>query len=122
MSSSAQLIRAHLNMLLLAVLQRVALHGYAIREALRLGSDGRFELSEGSVYPALRRLEHIGLVASSWSVADGRHIRTYRLTAAGRDKLRADRRAWEEFANTITALLVEPQAQPISPGPSDAAR
>lgn len=105
MKGEIQDFRGQLNMLLLAVLQGSAMHGYAVREALREGSGGRFDLSDGTVYPALRRLEHLGLVSSSWSLVDGRHIRIYRITPAGRDKLGADRRAWQDFTAAITSLL-----------------
>ena len=118
MGAQAQAVRAHLNMLLLAVLERDPLHAYAVREALREGSGGRFDLSDGTVYPALRRLEHLGLVTSSWSVVDGRHLRIYRLTPAGRDKLSADRNAWREFVAAITGLL---ESLP-SPAPPASAR
>lgn len=116
MKAEVQAIRGHLNMLLLAVLQHGALHGYAVREALRRGSNGRFDLSEGSVYPALHRLEHLGLIASAWSVVERRHLRTYQLTPAGRDKLAADRCDWQDFADAVAALLgpEPPSASPES--------
>ena len=101
-------------MILLAVLAGRALHGYAVIAALRDGSGGRFELSEGAVYPALHRLEHLGLITSSWSVVDGRHRRVYRLTPAGRDKLSADRRAWLDFVAAVNGLL-EPRSLPSCP-------
>ena len=63
------------------------MHGYAVVEELRGTSDGTFDLAEGTVYPALYRLEAAGLLASSWSTASGRRRRTYRLTARGRAKL-----------------------------------
>ncbi len=59
-------------------------HGYAVKEALREGSGGRFDLPTGTIYPALHRLEEAGLIAGSWSTVDGRRRRTYQLTAAGR--------------------------------------
>jgi len=74
-------------MLLLAVLADRALHGYAIVEALRQSGSDRFEVSERAVYPALHRLEHQGLVTSSWAVVNGRSRRTYEITAVGRDRL-----------------------------------
>src|SRR5204863_6793945 len=74
----------HLDVLLLAALSDGPRHGYAVKEALREGSGGRFDLPTGTVYPALHRLEAAGLIAGSWSVVDGRRRRSYRLTAAGR--------------------------------------
>ena len=92
-------------MLLLAALSDGPRHGYAVKEALREGSGGRFDLPTGTVYPALHRLEAAGLIAGSWSVVDGRRRRTYRLTAAGRRRLVADRAGWRDFAAAVTALL-----------------
>ena len=68
-------------MLLLAALEDGPRHGYAVKEALREGSGGRFDLPTGTIYPALHRLESAGLIAGSWSTVDGRRRRTYRLTA-----------------------------------------
>jgi DNA-binding PadR family transcriptional regulator len=108
-----QALKGHLDMLLLAVLEDGPKHGYAIREALRDGSAGRVDLPTGTVYPALHRIEEAGLIGGSWSVIDGRRRRTYRLTAAGRRRLHADRDAWRDFAATVTTLL-EPEPWPAS--------
>jgi PadR family transcriptional regulator, regulatory protein PadR len=105
MKPEAQALKGHLDVLLLAALADGPRHGYAVKEALRLGSGGRFDLPTGTVYPALHRLEAAGLIAGSWSVTDGRRRRTYRLTTAGRRRLAADRANWREFATAITALL-----------------
>jgi PadR family transcriptional regulator PadR len=80
-------------------------HGYAIKEALRLGSGGRFDLPTGTVYPALHRLERAGLIRGSWSTVNGRRRRNYALTAAGRRTLRDERSSWQEFSTAVTALL-----------------
>ena len=114
MEAAAHALRAHLHMVLLAVLADGELHGYAVIAALRDSSGGRFEPSEGTVYPALHRLEHLGLLISSWSLADGRHRRAYRLTAAGRDKLGAERRAWLDFVTAVNGVL-EPGSLPSRP-------
>ena len=113
MRVEAQALRGHLDTLLLAVLEDGPKHGYAIREALREGSAGRVDLPTGTVYPALHRIEETGLVAGSWSVIEGRRRRTYRLTAAGRRRLHADRDAWRDFATTVTTML-EPRAWPAT--------
>ena len=101
----AEALKGHLDGLLLATLTDGPRHGYAIKEALRLGSGGRFDLPTGTVYPALHRLEEAGLIAGTWSGEDGRRRRTYRLTAAGSRRLVADRSNWNEFATAVTALL-----------------
>jgi DNA-binding PadR family transcriptional regulator len=101
----AQALKGHLDVLLLAALADGPRHGYAVKEALREGSGGRFDLPTGTVYPALHRLEDAGLIAGTWSVIDGRRRRTYRLTAAGRRRLADDRANWRDFAGAVTALL-----------------
>jgi PadR family transcriptional regulator PadR len=105
MTSQAQALKGHLDVLLLAALEAGPRHGYAVKEALREGSGGRFDLPTGTVYPALHRLEDAGLIAGSWSTVDGRRRRTYQLTTAGQRRLHADRSNWREFAAAITTLL-----------------
>jgi PadR family transcriptional regulator PadR len=105
MKAGAQALKGHLDVLLLAALEDGPRHGYAIKEALREGSGGRFDLPTGTVYPALHRLADAGLIAGSWSVTDGRRRRSYRLTTAGRHRLARDRAHWREFAAAVTALL-----------------
>ncbi|MFG2065089.1 PadR family transcriptional regulator [Micromonospora sp. NPDC048871] len=102
---NAQALHGHLDSLLLAVLERGALHGYAIIEALRARSDGRLDLPTGTVYPALRRLERAGHVASLWSTVNGRERRTYELTDAGRRTLAEQRAGWREFTATVGRVL-----------------
>ena len=105
MKAGSQELKGHLEVLLLAALEGGPRHGYAVKEALREGSGGRFDLPTGTVYPALHRLEGAGLIACTWSEVDGRRRRTYRLTAAGRRRLLAERASWHEFAVAVTALL-----------------
>jgi PadR family transcriptional regulator, regulatory protein PadR len=105
MSAEAQVLKGHLDVLLLAALEDGAQHGYAIKEALRTGSGGRFDLPTGTIYPALHRLERAGLITGSWSVVDGRRRRSYRLTDTGRRRLARERGNWRAFAAAITALL-----------------
>jgi PadR family transcriptional regulator PadR len=101
----AEVLKGHLDGLLLATLEDGPRHGYAIKEALREGTGGRIDLPTGTVYPALRRLEHAAQIRGSWSVVDGRRRRTYALTAAGRRALHTHRSSWREFAATVTAAL-----------------
>jgi DNA-binding PadR family transcriptional regulator len=104
-TSDAQALKGHLDVLLLASLEDGPLHGYAVKEALREGSAGRFDLPTGTVYPALHRLEAGGLITGSWSTVDGRRRRSYRLTAAGRRRLHTDRGNWREFSAAVTSML-----------------
>ena len=107
-------MKGHLDVLLLAVIEAEPRHGYAVKEALREGSGGRFDLPTGTIYPALRRLEEAGLITGTWSTVDGRRRRTYRLTANGARRLHADRNNWQGFSAAITALL-ERQPWPAMP-------
>ena len=101
----AEVLKGHLDGLLLAVLESGPAHGYAVIEALRTSSGGAFDLPTGTVYPALRRLEDMGLVASSWSDESGRKRRVYALTTAGRKALTAQRTGWQDFASAVNAVM-----------------
>lgn len=105
MRADAQALKGHLDTLLLASLESGPRHGYAVKEALRSGSDARFDLPTGTIYPALRRLEAAGLVSGTWAEAGGRRRRIYQLTPAGRRQLAADRAAWRDFVSAVTAIL-----------------
>ena len=102
------MLKGHLDALLLATLTEGPRHGYAIKEALRAGSGGRFDLPTGTVYPALHRLERAGLIRGSWLTVNGRRRRSYQLSAAGRRALSDERSSWREFSAAVTALLGEP--------------
>lgn len=101
----AEVLKGHLDALLLATLAPGTLHGYAIREALRDSSGGRFDLPSGTIYPALYRLERAGLIRGKWSIVTGRRRRTYQLTPAGRRELAEHRSSWRDFAAAVTAVL-----------------
>jgi PadR family transcriptional regulator len=101
----ADAIRGHLDALILAVVEREPLHGYAIIEALRARSGGELDMPTGSLYPALRRLERAGYLKSEWSQASGRDRRTYELTDAGRKHLKDERTDWRKFADVIEGVL-----------------
>jgi PadR family transcriptional regulator, regulatory protein PadR len=103
----AEVLKGHLDAMLLATLADGPRHGYAIKEALRTDSGGAFDLPTGTVYPALHRLERAGLIRGSWSTVNGRRRRNYQLTAAGRRTLDHERSAWREFSAAVTALLGE---------------
>ena len=98
-------VRDHLDALLLGVLAAGPAHGYAVIEELRRRSGEAFDLPEGTVYPALHRLEHAGLVASRWATAAGRRRRVYRLTRKGRGALARERLNWAGFAKAVEAVL-----------------
>lgn len=101
----AEELKGHLDALLLAALESGPRHGYAVIEALRESTGGQLDLPTGTIYPALRRLEHAGLIAGSWSVVGGRKRRNYRLTQAGSRALAGKRAAWQDFAAMMSAAL-----------------
>ncbi|MDQ3644446.1 MAG: helix-turn-helix transcriptional regulator, partial [Actinomycetota bacterium] len=70
-------LKGHLDMLLLAALQNGPAHGYGVIDDLKLRSEGAFELQEGTIYPALHRLERSGMIESEWSIENGRRRRVY---------------------------------------------
>ena len=101
----ADLVRGHLDGLLLSVLAGEPAHGYALIERLAARSGGELALPEGTVYPALHRLERAGLIDSAWQTVNGRRRRAYQLTASGQAALREQRAVWDQFATAVTAVL-----------------
>jgi DNA-binding PadR family transcriptional regulator len=98
-------LKGHLDVLLLAVVDVRPAHGYAIISALREQSEGAFDLPEGTVYPALHRLEEAGLVASRWGEVGGRRRRVYQLTGAGATALAERRTEWKQFVMGVDNVL-----------------
>ena len=98
-------LKGHLDLLLLAVLQNGPAHGYAIIETLRLRSAEVFDLPEGTIYPALHRLESQGLLASDWSDDTGRRKRVYRLTPKGQEALSQRQQEWRRFSQAINQTI-----------------
>ena len=105
-------LKGHLDLLLLSVVAAGPAHGYAVISALRQRSAGTFDLPEGTVYPALHRLEDAGLLSSSWADADGRRRRVYALTSQGATALAAERGEWRRFARAIQAVTGGPFPAP----------
>lgn len=104
MSSNAD-ARGHLDLLVLTVLAHGPAHGYRIIKLLAEHSGGALDLPEGSLYPALRRLEATGWVAGAWQSESGRRRRVYSLSAAGRELLEEQQAAWARFAAGVDAVL-----------------
>ncbi|MDP9335153.1 MAG: helix-turn-helix transcriptional regulator [Actinomycetota bacterium] len=92
---SAEQLKGHLDPLVLAILEGGPAHGYAIIESLRARSGGVFDLPEGTIYPALHRLERGGSVTSRREAIGGRERRVYRLTVRGRAALRPPCSGWK---------------------------
>lgn len=100
-------VRGHLAMLLLAVLAKGPAHGYALSAELRLRSDGQLVVLEGSLYPALQRLEAMNLVSSAWASGEGRRRRVYQLTADGKTALKQEIAEWRQVRDALDTILKE---------------
>ena len=100
----AEALKGHLDALILGVLAGGPLHGYAVIEQLKQRSGGSLDLPEGTVYPALHRLEAAGLLASSWSEG-ARRRRVYRLTVRGERELGQRRAEWSLFVKAVDGVL-----------------
>ena len=110
---NAEMLKGHLDAVVLAALEAGPAHGYAIIEAIKMRSGDVFDLPEGTVYPALHRLEQAGLLTSKWMTPPGgRRRRVYALTKAGTAALREQRKTWYQFSQAIGAFLGEPRAWP----------
>jgi PadR family transcriptional regulator len=100
------LLQGTLSLLILKSLMLQDLHGYGIARWIEEVTKGSLAIEEGSLYPALRRIEEREWVTSSWSVSDtGRRVRVYKLTRTGRAHLRADATEWLTFARAVTSVL-----------------
>jgi PadR family transcriptional regulator, regulatory protein PadR len=102
---SGDLLRGHLDRLLLAVLAEAPGHGYELSQRVKKRSGGELEVHEGSLYPALHRLERGGLIESSWSTRDGRRRRVYSLTSSGRREAAVSQREWRAFSVAVDRVL-----------------
>jgi PadR family transcriptional regulator, regulatory protein PadR len=100
-----QALKGHLDLLILAVLSGEPLHGYAVVEELARRSGGALDVAEGTVYPALYRLERAGLLRSRWATESGRRRRLYTLSARGRTTLERRRKEWRSFAAAVEAVV-----------------
>ena len=108
LSMMRERMKGNLDSLLLAVLAAAPAHGYEAAERLRQRSAGTFDLPEGSIYPALHRLEARGFVTSSWALAGGRRRRVYALTTKGAAALTTEQSEWRRFVHAIQAVTGGP--------------
>jgi PadR family transcriptional regulator PadR len=100
------LLQGTLDMLALKALSLGPLHGYGVLLRIQQISRHRLEIQQGSLYPALYRLEHEGWIAGEWGQSENkRRARFYRLTAAGRRRLDAEAKKWNQFADVVAAIL-----------------
>ena len=99
-------LRGSLDLLVLKTLSLVPMHGWGISQRIQQMSKGILEVNQGSLYPALQRLEKDGLIDSDWGMTENnRRARYYRLTAAGRRALGVELESWKRFATGLDAVL-----------------
>jgi transcriptional regulator len=105
-SERADLLQGTLDLLILKSLILGPLHGWGISKRLRSLSDDVLQVNQGSLYPALYRLEERGLIEAEWGVSpEGRKAKVYRLTTAGRRAFAAERKSWTVFTSAVDQVL-----------------
>jgi transcriptional regulator len=106
-ASSNELLHGTLDTLILKTLAAGPRHGYAIARWLEEGTGDLLQIEDGSLYPALYRMEHRGWIAAEWGTSElGRKAKFYRLTAVGRKRLATSTAEWARFAAAISKLLL----------------
>ena len=106
MEHKGLLVPGTLDMLLLRVLSLEPMHGYGVTQRIQQISQGTFEVQPGSLFPAFRRLERAGLVASDWRATEhNRRAKYYRITESGKRQLKTETRDWRRQALAITRIL-----------------
>ena len=99
-------LRGSLDLLVLKTLSLVPMHGWGISQRIQQMSKGILEVNQGSLYPALQRLEKDGLISSDWGMSENnRRARYYKLTASGRRALGVELENWKRFATGLDAVL-----------------
>jgi transcriptional regulator len=105
-STVPDLLPGTLGLLILRTLQREPLHGWAISERVQQISEDVLQINQGSLYPALHRLEHQGWIEAEWAVSElGRRAKYYRLTPSGRRQLAVETREWERMSAAIGRVI-----------------
>jgi transcriptional regulator len=103
------LLQGTLDLLVLQTLRWGPRHGYGIAQMIRAGSRDALQVDTGSLYPALHRLERQGAISADWETSDNKQrVRVYRLTAAGRRQLAAERSKWEKLTEAIAGVMARP--------------
>jgi PadR family transcriptional regulator PadR len=107
--SPLALLRGTLDVLILKTLNDAPLHGYGISRSIRAATRSDFDVEEGALYPALRRLEKRGHLEAEWGTTDtGREAKFYSLTRAGRSELEAGVTAWHRYVSAMARVLGSP--------------
>ncbi len=106
MTDATELLQGTLDLLILKAVSLGPLHGYGVLLRIQQISQNRLQIQQGSLYPALYRLEHQGLITSEWGESDNkRRARFYALTSLGRRRLRTEREEWARMVGAITAVM-----------------
>jgi transcriptional regulator len=106
MTRTQDLLPGTLDLLILRTLQKEPLHGWAISERIQQISRDVLQINQGSLYPALHRLEHQGWIEAEWKISElGRRAKYYHLTVSGRRQLAAEAGEWERMAKAIGRVL-----------------
>jgi transcriptional regulator len=107
--SRIELLQGTLDLIVLQTLRWGPRHGYGIAQMIRASSRDVLQVDTGSLYPALHRLEKSGAVAAEWETSENRQrVRVYRLTAAGRKQLDAERSRWEQLSQAMAGIFAAP--------------
>src|SRR2546430_15443621 len=111
--SKLDLLQGTLDLLILRTLRTGPQHGWAISERIQQISEGVLEVNQGSLYPALHRLEHQGWIEAEWGVSElGRRARFYTLTAAGRKQVDVESKNWTRLTAAIDRIVEATQTRP----------
>lgn len=117
MRLETDLRRGSVRALILSLLQEQPMYGYQLSKELQRRSKGYFEFKEGTLYPALHRMEHEGLLRGEWQVVEeGPSRKVYHLTERGREELARSQSEWATFADRLLAVLGRPAAEAAEAG------
>ncbi len=106
MTDPTDVLHGTLNLLILQTLRQGRMHGWGISERIQAVSQNTLKVNQGSLYPALHRMEQSGLLNSSWGRSDnGRRAKFYELTELGRDHLAVERTTWRRFQGAVELVL-----------------
>jgi transcriptional regulator len=104
--STPDILQGTLDLLILRTLQTEPMHGWAISDRIQQISQDVLQVNQGSLYPALHRLEHRGWIEAEWGISElGRRAKFYRLTASGRKQLAVEASEWERMATAISRVM-----------------
>ena len=108
MADQTELLHGTLDTLILKTLSWGPRHGYAVARWIQETTDDALEIGEGSLYPALYRMERKGLIEAEWGTSEtGRDVKFYRLTSAGRARLKLELAQWAQFTTAVSKVLFE---------------